>query len=726
MKQVTQHNKTGEIKIAHVPIPAMKAGHVLVRTQYSVISAGTERASVESRKSSLIDRAKQNPELIKLIIEQVKQYGLIPTYKRIRGRLDSYSTMGYSAAGTVVAIGSDVEEFRPGDRVACAGAGYASHAEYILIPKNLCASIPNGVSTEEAAYTTIGSIALQGVRQASATIGEIVIVIGLGLIGQITVQLLKANGCAVVGIDMDPQAVILAKSTGADIALNRTSNDVKKVVNAYTKGVGADAVIITAATKSEDPVKLAGELCRERGRVILVGDVGLKIPRGSYYAKELDFRMSRSYGPGRYDPFYEEGGRDYPIGFVRWTENRNMQEFLRLLDEGKIDVEKLTTHRFKIDDAKTAYSLVVGKKGQIRKRSVGVIIEYKEDANEQLTRIEIRSASFKTSKDSLNVGFIGAGSFAQASLLPPVQSYKGIKLIGVCTGDGISAKDIANQYGFRFATTSADDIFNDDAIGTVFIATRHNLHASMVEKAIKAGKHVFVEKPLAMDEEELKKVTQAYYKSMKKEPLILMVGFNRRFAPQILQMMGFFKNAIGPVVINYRVNAGLVPRTHWTRDHLEGGGRIIGEVCHFVDLIQYLVNSTPVQVFAVSLGKEGDGSQDDDSISVTIKFKNGSIGTINYLANGDSSVPKEYIEIFSTGRVAIIDNFKTLQLYQCGSMEKFQRATIDKGHREEVYRFLSAIRDGKESPIDFNDLVIATCTTFAIHKSLELGIPISL
>jgi predicted dehydrogenase/threonine dehydrogenase-like Zn-dependent dehydrogenase len=725
MKQVTQHNRTGEIQVYNVPPPILKAGYVLVRTRYSVISAGTERASVASHQSSLLERTRKNPDLVKAVFEQLRQYGLVATYKRVQGRLNAVMAMGYSAAGTVVAKGIGVEEFNPGDRVACAGAGYANHAEYILVPKNLCTKVPEKITLEEAAYTTIGSIAMQGVRQATVTLGETVAVIGLGLIGQITVQLLKANGCAVAGIDLDEKAATLAKSSGADVVLHRQHDDVNKVVHAMTGGIGADAVIIAAAGKSNDPVRLAGEICRERGRVVLVGDVGLSLPRGPYYAKELEFRMSRSYGPGRYDPSYEEAGHDYPAGYVRWTENRNMQEFLRLLAECKVDVRKLTTHRFPVDDAKSAYELVSGKSDG-GKRAVGVVLDYGESQRDATVQKELARDAVGTSPNSLNIGFIGAGSFAQSLLLPSLRSFAGANMTAVCNANGLTATNSARQFGFKLSTTDADEIFGNARIGTVFIATRHNLHASMVEAALKSGKNIFVEKPLALNEGELESIVQLYRKSAKKGRKVLLVGFNRRFAPFIVQAKEFFRNALEPFVIQYRINAGRLSRSHWTRDPLEGGGRIVGEVCHFVDLIQYLSCSKPTQVMAVPLGRHGYGSQDDDSVSITIRFENGSVGTINYLANGDSSVPKEHIEIFSTGRTAVIDNFKALYLYQQGAVKRFRRFAIDKGHKDEVHRFLSVVRDGGSSPIEFESIVTATRATFAIQRSLELGIPVQI
>ena len=722
MKQVTQHNRSGAIKVIPVPRPAVRPGFVLVRTACSVISAGTERASVTSRKSSLLDRARKNPDLVLKVLEQVRQYGLAATYRRVRGRLDASSAMGYSVAGTVVAIGAGVSHVRPDDRVACAGAGYASHAEYVLVPENLCCRMPKGVTFAEAAYTTIGSIALQGVRQTEPTLGETVVVIGLGLIGQITVQLLKANGCVVVGVDLDAEAVKLALRSGADAAVHRTRDDVKSVVHHWTGGRGADAVIITAATPSDDPVRLAGDLCRDKGRVVLVGDVGLHLPRGPYYMKELDFRLSRSYGPGRYDPSYEEQGRDYPAGYVRWTENRNMGEFLRLLGKKALDLSLLTTHRFVIDEAERAYALVAGQKGGRKERFVGVLLEYPETSDRSDDAVVRISGGETPRTNALSIGFIGAGSFAQASLLPTIQSAPGVTLLSVCTGNGLNASNVAMSFGFRSATADPERIIEDPKVGTVFIATRHNLHAPITIAALNAGKHVFVEKPLAMNDAELAEVVRAHRLAAGRTGASVMVGFNRRFAPLVQGMKEFFGTAAGPFVMNYRVNAGVLPSTHWTRDRVEGGGRILGEVCHFVDLMQYVAGAAPVEVFASALGKAAD----DDSVVANVRFANGSVGTITYAANGDRAVPKEYFEAFSTGRTAILDNFQRLTLFRQGKMEEHRRSTIDKGHHEEVRRFLEAVGHGTAYPIPFDEAVAATRATFRMAESLTVGMPVKL
>jgi polar amino acid transport system substrate-binding protein len=731
MKQITQHNKTGEVRVEEVPLPALKPGHVLVQTRFSVISAGTEKSSISQRKSSLIHKARVHPELVLKVLEQVRQYGLLPTYRRAKARLETASPLGYSASGTVMAVGSGVTDFKPGDRVACAGGGYASHGEYMLIPKNLCAKVPQRVDLDEAAYATLGAIALQGVRQAQPTLGETVVVIGLGLVGQLTVQLLKANGCSVIGVDLDPQAVKLAKECGADVALQRAADDLKNVVRSFTKGLGADAVIITAATPSNDPVELAGELCRDKGRVVLVGDVGLHLPRGPYYLKELDFRLSRSCGPGRYDSQYEEQGQDYPVGYVRWTEHRNLQEILRLLSAKVVDVKKLTTHRYTVEAAPAAYALITRSKTRKREHYIGILIDYGNDGTERAKglpqRIEVFPAGGTSTPTAAGVGFLGAGNFAQGFLLPQIQRAGNTSLVGVCTANGLNATNIARNFGFQFATTDPKEILGQESINTVFIATRHNLHASYVIDALKAGKHVFVEKPLALNAGELKAIQKAYKSVIEaRQSPILMVGFNRRFAPHAQHVKRFFENALEPYTIQYRVNAGFVPRTHWTRDLSEGGGRILGEICHFVDLMLYLTDSIPMRIYAETLSSVGGASTEDDSVAVALKFRNGSIGTIMYQANGDASLPKERVEISSTGRTAVIDNFQHLSLYQQGKKREFKLSNIDKGHRDEVRAFLQAIRSGAPSPIPFESLVTTTVATLKILESLQTGVPVAL
>ncbi len=729
MKQVTQHMKSGEIRVQSVPVPALKPGTVLVRSRYSLISAGTERASVSSRKSSLIQRARKQPDMVLKVLEQVRQYGLVQTVRRVRGVLDSYTAMGYSVAGEVVAVGPEGGDLRPGDRVACMGAGIANHAEYVVVPKNLCVKVPQSVPLDHACFSTVGAIALQGIRQADPKVGDVLVVIGLGLLGLITVELLKASGARVVGVDLDPSAVRKAREIGADVAIHRGESDVANIVRSFSQGLGADGVIITAATPSNDPVQLAGELARERGRVIVVGDVGLQLPRAPYYRKELDFRLSRSTGPGRYDPDYEEGGSSYPVGYVRWTETRNMQEFLRLLADEKIDLRPLKTHELPVDQAKKAFSLIMGKASGTR--AVGVVLKYDEPTSDEKP---LRTVGLKQKRTTgapanpLAIGFVGAGAFAQSSLLPHIARHPGVHMVAVSTGNGLNAMNVGRQFGFGVATTEAREIYESEAIGTVFIATRHNLHAEGVLASLSAGKHVFVEKPLVITHDELASVRDAYDSSRERSErgTLVMVGFNRRFAPHAVQLKRFLADAQGPLVMHYRVNAGYLPRTHWTQDPRVGGGRVIGEVCHFVDFLQFLSGVDPVKIYAEPIIPRGTSLPDDDSLAVTLKFSDGSVGVITYVANGDSSMPKERFEVSTTGRSAVLENFQFLTLHQQGKRRTFKLTAIDKGHRQEVAAFLNAVREGGPSPIAFESLMTTSRVSFRILESLRLGVPLSL
>ena len=719
MKQVAQHIKSGEIKVVEVAPPAVRAGSVLVQVHASVISIGTERSSMTERSQSLLSRARKNPDLVAKVWEQVRQQGLRATVRRVRGRLDSMTALGYSAAGTVIKVGSEVRGIAAGDHVACAGAGYASHAEVIAVPKNLCVRIPEGISFEDAAYTTIGAIALQGVRQAQPNLGETMAVIGLGLVGLLTVQFLKANGCVVIGIDPDPEAVRRAIEFGADAAVLR-GEDVKRLVSARSGNLGADGVLITAATKSDDPVRLAGEIARDRGRVILVGDVGLQLPRGPYFMKELDFRLSRSYGPGRYDPSYEEEGRDYPAGYVRWTERRNMEEFLRLVRSGAVRPHELTTHRFPIDAAADAYAVVAGDRRSSKGRPFGVVLTYDVKPQGPVKREKSRRVAVSGAADPLAIGIIGAGSFAQSMLLPPLQQTEGVRLLSVCNSTGMSASNVANMFGFRSAVTDAHELLADPEIGTVFIASRHNLHAAQVMSSLQAGKHVFVEKPLAMLPEELDELEEYYEGLAEGRRRLLMVGFNRRFAPSVAGLRSFFDPVNTPRSIIYRVNAGALPLSHWSRNPREGGGRVIGEVCHFVDLASYLADSDPIRVHAESLGADLSTSE-DDSVIATVKFLSGSMATIVYSAGGDPSLPKEQVQVFGGGRTALLDNFRKLSLSAGGSQTERTWSTTDKGHMTEVRAFLAAVRTGGPSPIPFASLARTMRATFAIEESLRRG-----
>jgi len=719
MKQIAQHVKTGSMRVADVPAPALGRGMILVKNYFSVISAGTEKTSVDSRKSSLLTRARMQPDEVRKVVEEVRRNGLTRTYKRIMSKLDSSAALGYSSSGVVLAVEQGVQDIEVGDRVACAGAEYAIHGDVIAVPRNLVAKIPEGVSMEAAAYTTIAAIALQGVRQAAPTLGETIVVIGLGLLGQFTVQFLKANACRVIGIDIDKHAVELALRSGADAALHRHDDAVESIVQSLSGGHGADAVIITAGTNSNDPIELSGRISRERGRVIVVGAAMMNIPRGPYFMKEIDIRISRSYGPGRYDKDYEVEGLDYPIGYVRWTENRNMTACLDLLAEGRMNTDILTTHRFPIDNALEAYELIEGKKSD---PYVGIMIAYEDLSTSEfdaITRPDSDAAPvISPRRSSLTVGFIGAGSFASGFLLPHLKEMQDVTMDTVCNRGGLTSADMRNKFGFRKATTDARDIFDDEQIGTVFIATRHGDHAPYALEALRRGKHVFVEKPLALHEDQLADIERVLTGHPElRGRLLLMVGYNRRFAPLIMDMRSFFAGLREPAIVHYYVNAGLLPKDHWTQHPLEGGGRILGEICHFVDTIQYLTNALPVRISADCIASENEAVTNFDNVNITLRMSDGSLGIITYASNGDSSIPKERIVMSGSNTSAIMDNFQSLILARGGKQER-KRGNGDKGHRNEVIAFMDAIRRKEEAVIPLRDLMATTRTTFRILEAL--------
>ncbi|HVG34231.1 MAG TPA: bi-domain-containing oxidoreductase, partial [Pyrinomonadaceae bacterium] len=575
MKQILQDSKTGEVKVMDVPSPAAQRGRVLVRAAASLISAGTERMTVDTARKGLLHRARENPDKVKQVLQRARSEGVINTVNAVLTKLGTSTALGYSASGIVVGTGPDVTEFRVNDRVACAGVGYASHAEVLSVPKNLCVRLPEGAAFEAGAFGTLGAIALQGVRLAEPTLGESVVVIGLGLLGQLTVQLLKANGCRVFGLDLDPQKVELARSLGADRAM-LNNDDAKRAVLEWSRGRGADAVLITAATSSNQPVELAGEISRLKGRVVAVGLVGLDVPRALYFKRELTLKISMSYGPGRYDPEYEERGHDYPFAYVRWTEGRNLEAFLDLVAEGRINIERLITHRFPIEEGERAYQLITGETNE---PYLGVLLRY--DIERELEK-QIKwspeakgkqAAAAAALPKSVRLGLIGAGAYAKAMLLPNLKAA-GVEFHSIATASGVTARDIGAKYGFRRAVSSADEVISDAQINRVMIATRHDTHAELARRALEEGRHVFVEKPLALNEEELESVVGAAARSTSQ----LMVGYNRRFSPLARAAFEFFKDRAAPLSVAYRVNAGRIPREHWIQDPQEGGGRIIGEV----------------------------------------------------------------------------------------------------------------------------------------------------
>jgi polar amino acid transport system substrate-binding protein len=718
MKIVTQNFKTGEIKINDVPPPNVFTNAVLVKNYYSVISAGTARTTIDLGNMTMLQKARSKPDEVKKILKEVRQQGIWAIYKKVIDKLETPKTLGYSTAGIVIAVDDNVENIKVGDRVACAGARYAIHADIVAVPKNLVVKIPNNVHFNEAAYSTVGSIAMQGIRQTNPTLGEKIVVIGLGLLGQLTVQMLKANGCYVIGVDLDDYSLDNAvKISHADIALSRNKQDVKNIIKQITNGYGADGVIITAATSSNDPIELAGEISRERGRVVLVGAVGMAMPRDPYHMKELEFKLSRSYGPGRYDYNYEERGNDYPIGYVRWTENRNMESFLQLIEDKKINVEAITTHTFSIDEADKAYKLISGEK---KENYVGILLKYPEidesKGDDYLKKIY--TSQPKHIDSNISIGFIGVGNHAQVNLVPHITKGNINKLVAVCDSQGNVAKHIAEKYGFEYCTSNLEDVFKDTSINSVLVSTRHNLHAECVIKCIENNKNIFVEKPLCLNEEELNKITELYNtKGITNENNILMVGFNRRFAPFTKKVKEFFKDVKDPLIFNYRVNAGFIPKAHWVHDPIEGGGRIVGEVCHFIDLLQFITDSDPISVYTQSISSNNSQITEHDNVNITIKMKNGSLGIITYIANGDKSVSKEKLEVTGGDYYAILDNYEKLELYKNGKRTEI-KSKLNKGWKTEIEEYINGIKV-KKNPISFDSQRLTTLTTFKILESLK-------
>jgi predicted dehydrogenase/threonine dehydrogenase-like Zn-dependent dehydrogenase len=709
--------KTGEGVVADVPAPVAQPGRVLVRAASSLVSAGTERAFVELGRKSLLGKAKERPDLVGKVLEKVRSEGLLSTLQSVREKLDESHALGYSAAGVVVEVGEGVTEFRAGDRVACAGTGYAAHAELLSVPKNLCARLPEGVDFETGAFATLGAIALQGVRLAEPTLGESVVIIGLGLIGQLAAQLLRANGCRVFGVDLDPSRVELAKSLGMDDGCVAGA-DVKRAVLKWSRGRGADAVLLTAATQSDEPVELAGEISRLRGRVVAVGLVGMNVPRQSYFQRELTLRVSMSYGPGRYDPEYEERGHDYPLPYVRWTEGRNLEAFLDLAAAGSLKTAPLVTHRFPVKQGARAYQLISGDTAE---PYLAVLINY--DTTRELERnVENRISNLKfeisNAEGRVRVGMVGAGDWARRMLLPSFKA-EGVEFVSIATASGVTARDVGGRYGFARFVSGADEVLGDENVNLLVIATRHGTHAELARRGLERGLDVFVEKPLALNDGELDELLEAARRSRGR----LTVGFNRRFSPHARQAREFFAERRGPLSILYRVNAGRVPRTHWTQDAGEGGGRIRGEVCHFVDFMHYLTGSPVTRVHAEAVTSDDREAVDDDSVFITLKFADGSNGTVAYLAEGDRVLPKERVEIFGAGRAFVIEDYRAAASYAGGRETRTRLRAQDKGVREEVRALCAALRQGAPAPIPLEDLANTTRTTFRILDSLRTGEP---
>jgi len=690
MQQIQQNYRSGELGLVDVPVPALRPGGVLVANACSLISAGTERTTVATARMGLLGKAASRPDLVRQVVRIARREGLLETYRMVRNRLDTQLPLGYSSAGYVAAVADDVEGLRPGDRVACAGAGYASHAEVVFVPRNLVARVPEGVALEDAAYATLGAIALQGVRRADVSLGDRVAVIGLGLIGQLTVQILKAAGCRVLAIDLADDLVDLARRSGADLALPR-GGDPEGAALRFGDGFGVDAAILTASTKENDPVELAGAMCRERGRVVVVGNVRLDVPRETYYRKELDLVLSRSYGPGRYDPSYEERGADYPLPYVRWTEQRNLEAFLGLVAEGRLDLKLLTTHRFGIEDAAKAYALVTG---DAPGRSVGILLRYGDAGS---VAKGIAAPLLVPGGEEPGISFVGAGSFAQNFLLPNLGGRGGLRYV-VAT-DGLRARATQRKFGFAAATTDAAAAIEDPATRAIVIATRHDSHADLACRALKADKYVFVEKPLAITREQLAALRAA----AEAAPGRLMVGFNRRFAPAAVAARRLLQARQGPLLVHYRINAGPLPRGHWLLDPAQGG-RLAGEACHFVDFALFLSGERIRRVFAA-----GD-------VAITLDLDRGSSATIHYTDAGDRSTAKERIEAIGDGKVLRIDDFASVE---CNGRRVAKGK--GRGHREEMEAFLAAVRAGAPLPGDLQQAFATTEAMFLVAESLRTG-----
>jgi len=702
VKQVLQSLKDGRVELLEVPSPASKDGHLLIRTAASLISAGTERMLLDFGRANLLAKASRQPEKVQQVLDRMKTDGVLTTLEAVAAKLDQPLVPGYCNVGTVLEAGANVQGFAPGDRVVSNG----SHAEVVSVPVNLCAKIPDQVSNDSAAFTVLGAIALQGLRLAKPTLGETVAVIGLGLIGLLTVQLLLAQGCRVLALDPDRQRRDMAKSFGAQTVDLSHGADPVAAAMTYSRGHGVDAVIIAASTDSSEPVAQAAQMCRKRGRIVLVGVTGLELKRGDLYEKEITFQVSCSYGPGRYDPDYEEKGRDYPIGFVRWTEQRNFEAVLDMIAAQKLDVAPLISHRFPIEEVNKAYELLSGSTP-----SLGILLEYhgEETASGRaaLDRTVHLTASAPRRNGDIVLGFIGAGHHAERKLAPAFKAA-GAKLRSVASRGGLGSARLARKHGFADATTDVKRVLGDPEIDAVVIATRHDTHAPLVIEALSAGKHVFVEKPLCITEEDLEAIDSAYRSQT--APRGLMVGFNRRFAPHMRKIKSLLTSVDEPKSFVLTVNAGAIPQTHWSQDRDVGGGRLIGEACHFIDLLRYLAGA-PITNFSRTMLS----SAANDTASLQLTFADGSIGTVHYFANGNRRFPKERLEVFCGGRVLQLDNFRRLRGF---GWEGFNRLSLwrqDKGHRDCAAAFLEAVRTGREMPIPYDE----------IHEvarvSLELG-----
>lgn len=714
MKQVLQNLRTGELEVAEVTPPVIRPGHLLIQTRCSLISSGTERMLVSFAKSGLISKAQRQPDKVKQVIEKIKTDGLLPTMHSVFARLDEPLPLGYCNCGTVLEVGEGVEGFEPGDRVANNGA----HAEIVCVPKNLCAKVPDNVSDEQAAFTVLASIGLQGVRLIKPAFGETIVVFGLGLIGLVCVQLLRNCGCKVIGIDLDKNKLELARKFGAEIIDVPGGADSVGATMAYTHNSGVDGVLITASAKKDAIVHQAAQMCRKRGRIVLVGVVDLNIDRADFYEKELTFQVSCSYGPGRYDSSYEQGGQDYPYGFVRWTEQRNFEAILDGFSAGRLDVSDLINERIRQAEAAKAYKMLTDDPSRM-----GLILTYPPEESKADSTIKTPVEYVKTpSNPEVVVGLTGAGNFAKLTLLPAIKPL-GVRLKTVADINGPAGSHAARKFGFEQTTNDYKQMLNDPEINTVFITTRHDLHARMVIEALEAGKHVHVEKPLCLNREELERIKQTYQKAGDRQ---LLVGFNRRFSPHAEKIHSLVASRSTPMCMTWLVNAGHIPADSWIQDKKIGGGRIIGEGCHWFDFMSYVVDKPIVCVSATMIGEAGGVVIRDDKIGITVKFADGSIGTLHYFANGHKRYPKETFELFCDGKILCLDNFRKLRGYGWSNFKKMNLFSQDKGHKAEFCYFIERIANGGEPLITFEEIENVTLASFAAMGSAEGGGVISI
>jgi predicted dehydrogenase/threonine dehydrogenase-like Zn-dependent dehydrogenase len=719
MKQIAQNYKSGEILLLDVPVPACKSGGILVRTDYSLISMGTEAMKIHESKLSLIGKARARPDQVKKVMQTLAQQGPVATYKKVMNRLDSYTPLGYSLAGVVVAVGAGAEEFKIGQRVACAGNQFALHAEYNWVPKNLCVAIPENVTPLHAAFTTVGSIAMQGFRQSEAKLGETACVIGLGLVGQILVQILHAAGVRIVGIDVSKERCALAEACGAMIAAipeDASFDALKAKLKALTGGAGADHVFLTAGGNTNQPVEIAAELARDRARVVDIGKCKLDLPWNAYYEKELDVRFSRSYGPGRYDPTYEEGGIDYPVGYVRWTERRNMECILDLLAAGKLDFGPIASDILPFDDAVSVYEKI--NTGALK--GLGILFRYPLEGSDIAAIAPARTASApmlrvrRGAVERVRIGAIGCGNYATTMLLPHLKGRPEVELVEVATATALSAANAKTKFGFKRMSTDFRALLADADIDAVLIATRHDSHSFMVCEALRAGKAVFVEKPLAVTPEQLAQVRDTIQETGNDR---LMVGFNRRFATVLNDLRGRWGITGGPQVVHYTVNAGPLDAGSWYGQTDLQGTRFVGEGGHFIDTVSWWLGADPVEAHAIAT------PDDPDNLIATLTYADGSIAKLAYVTHGDPKYPKETLEVFADGKVARMDNFRRTEVWRGGKCKKVRAGGIDKGQKQELEAFVAAVKAGGEMPVPVASLIATTAATFAVSRSIATRRP---